>query len=217
MKTFKGMPTKGAQGRRQRDMKEYLYKLYKAHKADQMETHFTLEEMLTACGMDKNLMTDYQCAANFLASQRQKLSRVADEFFGSAEYEKHLEEGLGDAEMFELMVKAAVSNEIYPLRSEANSHPGSLDGYHLMTLTDFAEMQKMRMKSIVSEIKVLVPKFQKLTAKFPELSARYEAPALPAPDGLLRTTCDICGKTFTDQKNIVKHYQRFHLAVEESG
>jgi hypothetical protein len=189
-------------GPRQRMMEEWLRKFYKMHKGDP-QTPFTLDDMLKECGMDKSLATDRDCVTQYLMAQRHNLEILVDEFFDSPQYAKAVEDGKTDDEMFELMVVALVSRGYFPLKGEPT-------GYRLMTIDDFTRMKQRRMMSLVSEISGLVPAFHKLVTKFPEVGMRYTAPALPAPDGLLRMTCEECGATFKSQINLVNHYLRKH-------
>lgn len=215
-RTFRGefRSVKGPRGAKQKAMKLWLYKFFQAHRGTAAE--IDLDKMLAECNMDKGRTTDYNAAMSFLHTNRCKLKLVLDDFL-AGDYSTYQAKGLDDTEIWERLMDAAVSYEIYPLRSDAAITPGVKDArYRLMTLADFTFLKEKRMQSLVSEVKEVVPMFLKLSRAFPELRANYEAPALPAPDGMLRVTCEICGKTFAGQKSLVAHYLRSH-GGEECG
>jgi len=200
---------KGPRGLRQRKMKQWLREFYEEHKTNP-RAYFTLDEFLQACDMDRTNTNDYLCAMAFLGNQRAKTDIVVDIFFGSTDYQKYVQRGLNDEQMFNRMMVAAVSNDIFPVRSEAALAPGATEGYRLMSLDDFAAIKQRRAESIVSELREFVPTLMKLAEKFPELGVAYEAPALPPLDGAVKQTCEECGATFTSQKHLVDHYSKKH-------
>jgi len=202
--------TKGFRGLKQRKMKQWLREFYEKHK-DNPRAYFTLDELLEDCDMNRENTKDYTCAMAFLKNQRAKTDKAADAFFGSPEYQEYLQQGLPDRQMFDQMMKAALSYEIYPVRSEAAFAPGATEGYRLMNLDDFAALKQRRTESMAKEFKKFVPTLLKLVQKYPELGTAYQPPALPKLNGAVRLTCEECGATFTSQKHLVDHYSKKHV------
>jgi hypothetical protein len=206
---LKGKP--GPRGARQRAMKNWLVRFYRTHKPD---TRFTLKEFLEGCKMDQERTRDHEAAMSYLQNMRRKTSLVVDSFFGSPEYKKYTDDGLTNDQIFARMMEAAITNNIFLLRSEAAITPGATEGYRIMSLKDFEALKTRRAISIVSEIgneeHGIVPLFLKLVERFPELGERYVPPALPATDGVFRHSCERCGATFVSQTNLVDHYIRKH-------
>lgn len=211
-RTWRGIlgSSSGPRGVRQRRMRTFLLSFYQKHMQDMHDATFTLDEFMENSGLDLANTKDYHAAIRFLMEQRKKTSLVTDAFFSAPEYQHYVNDGLTNDQLFDKMMEAAVTWEVYPVMSAAAVNPGSEDGYRLLTLDDFIALKERRMNSIVNEVQDFVPMYLKLTQRFPELASRYSAPALPEFDGTLRITCDKCGATFRSQNYLVQHYLKRH-------
>jgi len=207
--------TSAPRGTKQRRMRIFLLRFYQEHRDNVHDATFTLREFMESAGLDHENTKDYHAAIHFLMDQRKKTGTVLDAFFSSPDYQHYVNDGLTNDQLFDRMMEAAISWEVYPVMSAAAVNPGSEEGYRLMSLDDFIALKERRMNSIVNEIQGFVPTYLKLTQKFPELAARYSAPALPEIDGTLRVTCEKCGATFSGQSYLIQHYLRKHFGVTQ--
>ena len=207
--------TSAPRGTKQRRMRIFLLRFYQEHRDSVHDATFTLREFMESAGLDHENTKDYHAAIHFLMDQRKKTGTVLDAFFSSPDYQHYVNDGLTNDQLFDRMMEAAISWEVYPVMSAAAVNPGSEEGYRLMSLDDFIALKERRMNSIVNEIQGFVPTYLKLTQKFPELAARYSAPALPEIDGTLRVTCEKCGATFSGQSYLIQHYLRKHFGVTQ--
>lgn len=197
-------------GARQKKMETFLKEFYELHCRNMYGGRFTLECLMNNCGMERDYVPDYQCAMAYLGEQRKLLCEVVGRFFSSEDHRKHRVDGMDDGEMFEKLMRAAVSWKVYPVMTVVDERREEIRAYRLMTLKDFVRAKKRRMTCIVTEVGEFVTTMEALKAELPEAKRLYGKPPELIIGGVFKHVCEKCGKSFMCQDHMFQHYKKYH-------
>ena len=156
------------------------------------------------------LQSDYGTAHAFMMKMRKDFAGVMLYFFASPDYDDAKEKGLTDEQMFQRLVEAALSFDVYPVYSDLNDEYR----YKLFDMPSFVELIGVRARSIVKEVERKGEMLELAFSKIPELRGLYARPQLHG-DGVVMALppgieCSVCGSYFIDQPAFVAHYTRDH-------
>lgn len=204
VKRWKGLlRRKPLRGYRNRRFANWIRDLYRR---GGLGAPFKVEEMLIGCGLDPDLRQHYAAAMRFLQIQRKKFALAMLTFFVSEEYQQYINDGLSEEELFQMLVEAAVSWNVFPVWSDKDEDRN----YKLYDMASYVHLKERRAGAICSEIERTSAELDFAFKKFPSLPGRYGKPKL-ATDGTMialpnRVQCELCGKHYGGQSQLVNHY-----------
>ena len=127
-------------------LKAWFRKKYR--KEGKQKFSFTIGNLMNEVGLDYDNRLDYSRTYNFIQEERNAFKQVLTSFLQSEEYLEKKDEGLGEKEVFDLLVDAVLSRDIYPVWCEQSNDYT----YYFFNFNNFVEFTKARMKSIKGQI-----------------------------------------------------------------
>jgi len=144
------------------------------------------------------------------------MDKLIDYYWTSPEFKKYSDNGTPVENQFDMLMKMALSKEVYPVIGEKFINPLLAPEdctFHIMDLDDYLTIKAIRLGHIAKEIRRREGELLKLEKVIPGVLAQYDAPTFPALDGLVRQSCELCGSSFISQENLVMHYLRKHGGI----
>jgi ribosomal protein L37AE/L43A len=172
--------------------------------------------MMTACGKNCDDRKEYTQSNLFMMKMRKDFAVVMEMFFApSGAYEGHKAAGKTDSAIFEELVNAALTYDVYPVWAD----PYDSHKYKLFEMASFAFLVERRAAAMAKEIETKAPVMALIFSKIPELQSFYTPPKLKGDGVLLElppgVDCTICHQVFHDQAGFVTHYNEHHLQATE--
>jgi len=196
-------------GQKQVKMEIWMRNFYELHKYNPYLGKFTLEQLMSGCGMDVGDVPDYHAAMGYLTEQRRKLADAMEDFFGGKDYQKYKDLNLTNDEMFARMMRNAVYFNVFPVMSAAPKEEDEPRFYRLMSLKDFVRAMERRRDCIITEVDRKARMLNTLSTNLPEAALQYHSKSLEL-DGVFQHKCSKCGKSFSSQDILVMHRNKHH-------
>lgn len=176
---------------------------------------FTLREAMAEAGLDYDSKSDYFAAMQFLSRMRQTVADFSEWFWTQPRYKRYVDDGFTDKTVFNKLVTAMTSYEIFPVFFDAN-----IDSYRLLTLEGWASLTRKRAWAVRTEIVRHVEELNIMQEKFHMLKEMYPPPTLPTDGQFIQLPeklphqCEKCGMAFEDEDSFDIHMKRRHPEVE---
>ena len=133
---------------------------------------FTLQTIMIDNGLDWNKRNDYAKAMRFFSEHRKLLEYAMEVFWSSVEYAKLKGDGVCEEEIWNNLIYAATSWNVYPLWSDPNDNRK----YKLLELSDYLEMLKRHVKTGKTIMKGVVKNVETALVGLPSVAENIVLP-----------------------------------------
>ena len=132
-------------------LKSWLRTMYE--KKGSEDFHFTIREMMNDLEMDYSNYYERTRVSSFIQKERSLFYDILSEMHTSGEYGENKEAGLGEKEIFDVLVKSALSHNIYPVWADKSEDGyGNIEyRYFLFNFQNFVEFTKQRMQNVETQ------------------------------------------------------------------
>jgi len=194
--------------------KRFSHWIQKGIQKDGVAFTFKMEEIMAANGMDFNDKNDYQRAMGYFIEQRKAIHKAMKLFWKSRKYHQFVKDGLTNEQMFEKLIRAAVSWNIYPMYAD----PYDQYTYKLFDFDSYLQLKERRAHAIITETERVSDELATAKEALPQIEARYAKPQLSGGDNFVglpsaKNDCPYtgCKESFSDQEDLVNHIEEIHL------
>ena len=155
-------------------MKSWLRKMHEEEGTEGF--HFTIREMMNDLELDYSNYNERTRVSTFIQNERGQFYDILSEMHASGEYDENKEAGLGEKEIFDLLVKSAISHNIYPVWADQQEDAyGNIEfRYFLFNFDNFVNFMQERMKQVGTQLKNKGSVISNLESQIPNIGERIQ-------------------------------------------
>ena len=138
--------------------------------------HFTIRELMNDLELDYTNYNERTRVSTFIQNERSQFYEILSEMHASGEYDENKEAGLGEKEIFDLLVKSALSHNIYPVWADQleDGYGNTEYRYFLFNFDNFVNFMQDRMKSVGAQLKNKGNVISNLESQIPNIGERIQ-------------------------------------------
>lgn len=192
----------------------------KYSKVGKEKFHFKTRELMADIDeLDYENFNDRSTVNNFISRERYNFKQAITSFLQTERYVQEKEAGKGEKELFDALITAALSRDIYPVWCDTDDDYT----YYFFNFEDFVEFRKARLQAVETQLKGEKELYDSMEKAIPRIGDHIRPANLEVrPAGLLPEptveTCPICDKKYRGRSPadlLLAHIKNKHAHPDE--